>query len=90
MPTLAELAQAQAVLDAHNAEHGTHLRLAETTDIAQEAADAVTDGLAAKFNRATLGKLLDDARDMEHQGRDRKAWGELADLLWAAYSTRKD
>lgn len=56
-----------------------------------QAADAITDGLAATFDRATLSKLLDDARDMENgAGRDRKAWGELADLLWAAYSIRKD
>jgi hypothetical protein len=88
MPTLAELAQAQAVLTAYNAQNGTNLRLADAGDIAQQADDAITDGLAARFDRATLGKLLDDARDLEHRGS--KAWGHLADLLWAAYSIRKD
>jgi hypothetical protein len=62
------------------------------TEIDTEAAeDSIVAGLAARFDRSTLSRLLDDARDLEHgKGRDAKAWEAMADLLWNAYLIRKD
>lgn len=55
------------------------------------ATDQTVEGLAFQFTRKQLSAMLDDARDMENgKGRDAEAWEQMADLLWQAYSNRKD
>ena len=57
----------------------------------ENAEDNIVAGLAARFDRQTLSRMLDDASDLENgKGRDNAAWEAMADLLWNAYSIRKD